>query len=425
MASSAAVPIAVAGASGLGAVLGLSSASKDRAQAKELANQANNILASINLPSIEELTMPELQELVQVGILTPAMAEAAIVEKSAYEDMILDPTGVEAQIAALNQLQDIGASGGMTDAMRARLTAAQDEMRTKLAGQRGSILDQAAQQGVPSSLMAFAAQQAAAGEDARSANLAATEAAADAELRALEALQTSGTLGGNIRSQQASEEQAKAAARDAIATFNAGNQQTVNLTNVQAQNVAQAENLATGQDISNQNVGLANERTRYNVALPQQTFENALAKGQSQAAALTGAAQTAKESANQNTALGGSLLNTAGTVLSNYYSQPNDPNAQKKKNPYGAITTAAHGGVIEMRRGGVVDGPEIVPGDDEMNDVVPALLSANEVVLPRSIADKPSVAAEFVREIQRTKNPNYRRPSTEDVRQVLEALATI
>lgn len=420
MVSSAAVPIAVAGASGLGAVLGLSSASKDRAQAKELANQANNILASINLPSIEELTMPELQELVQVGILTPAMAEAAIVEKSAYEDMILDPTGVEAQIAALNQLQDIGASGGMTDAMRARLTAAQDEMRTKLAGQRGSILDQAAQQGVPSSLMAFAAQQAAAGEDARSANLAATEAAADAELRALEALQTSGTLGGNIRSQQASEEQAKAAARDAIATFNAGNQQTVNLTNVQAQNVAQAENLATGQDISNQNVGLANERTRYNFALPQQMFENALAKGQSQAAALTGAAQTAKESANQNTALGGSLLNTAGTVLSNYYSNP-----YAKVSTTGKAPGKAQGGLIEMRRGGVVDGPEIVPGDDEMNDVVPALLSANEVVLPRSIADKPSVAAEFVREIQRTKNPNYRRPSTEDVRQVLEALATI
>lgn len=56
--------------------------------------------------------------------------------------------------------------------------------------------------------------------------------------------------------------------------------------------------------------------------------------------------------------------------------------------------------------GGPVPGQARVQGDDERNDTVPALLSAGEIVLPRSVAmaeDAPARAAGFVKGIQAAK----------------------
>lgn len=53
-----------------------------------------------------------------------------------------------------------------------------------------------------------------------------------------------------------------------------------------------------------------------------------------------------------------------------------------------------------MSDGGEVPGKPQVFGDDEKNDTVPAWLSPGEVVLPRSVANDPQAAAEFVRSLQ-------------------------
>lgn len=422
MAVPAAVPIALGAASLASSLYGAGKMSKSDKAAANALNEAVSIIQNLGIPSIEELTMPELEQFVVQGILTPAQAEAASVAKSAYEDIELSPEGVQAQIAALNQLQNIAAQGGMTDTMRARLNEAQDQMRTKLAGERGSIMDQYAKMGTPTSLMGFASQMAAAGEDARSANLSATEAAADAEARALEALQAQGTLGGQIREQQASEEQAKAAARDAIAQFNAGNKQATELANVQARNVAQAENLSTAQDIANQNVGLANERTRYNVNLPQVQFDMGVQK----AGALTGALGNVAQNQTSQAAQQGQFWGNLGAGAAQMASQLASSEKDEKKNPFAISTTGAKGGVVEARGGGMIVAPEMVPGDSELNDIVPALLSDGEVIAPRTVVDAgPETTSAFIREVMRGKHPNYRKPSTDDVRKVLTALATI
>lgn len=78
--------------------------------------------------------------------------------------------------------------------------------------------------------------------------------------------------------------------------------------------------------------------------------------------------------------------------------------------------TAAHGGQVPSifhpshpvmaalkARGGNVPGPEIVKGDSPKNDVVPAVLSAKEIVLPKSItlASNPGdKAKDFVEQIK-------------------------
>lgn len=55
--------------------------------------------------------------------------------------------------------------------------------------------------------------------------------------------------------------------------------------------------------------------------------------------------------------------------------------------------------------GGKVPGRPRVFGDDERNDTVPAMLSAGEIVIPRSHAGSPESAAAFVRALQARRSP--------------------
>lgn len=56
------------------------------------------------------------------------------------------------------------------------------------------------------------------------------------------------------------------------------------------------------------------------------------------------------------------------------------------------LLNKAHGGAIDFRTGGHVPGQPKVKGDHEVNDVVPAMLSPGEIVLPRSVALAPDAA---------------------------------
>ena len=61
----------------------------------------------------------------------------------------------------------------------------------------------------------------------------------------------------------------------------------------------------------------------------------------------------------------------------------------------------AYGGVMHMYdAGGGVPGEAMHPGDDGRNDVVPALLSPGEIVLPRSVAYDPEKSRRFVEHIR-------------------------
>lgn len=62
-----------------------------------------------------------------------------------------------------------------------------------------------------------------------------------------------------------------------------------------------------------------------------------------------------------------------------------------------ALGAAPVGGTLMRADGGYVQGPEISAADSEVNDVVPALLSGGEVVVPKTVVQKGSkAAAKFV-----------------------------
>lgn len=224
-------------------------------------------------PSVDSMKV-RLQELVSQGAFTPEEAQTILQENSAYEDIQLDPTARNAQLAALQSLMDVSESDGMSATSRAKLADINDEVMTAQRGARGAILQNAAERGVAGSGLELASQLGEQQAAATRASRQATDVHAAAEQAAYEALIAGANLGGQIRGQDYQVASDKAAATDAINRFNAANKQQVLSQNVDRRNMAQAANLAEKQRISDTNVANANANSVRNSELLQRDFEN-------------------------------------------------------------------------------------------------------------------------------------------------------
>jgi len=142
-----------------------------------------------------------------------------------------------------------------------------------------------------------------------------------------------------------------------------------------------------------------------NPALAQRLASQQAAE-QTQQAAQSGAILKAQES---QAALGG-LQNVYGQMgqqaLGQYGTAQQALSAQEASNQ--RMTGQLVGGAMQglgalagkfFAEGGVVPGEAEVPGDSYSNDKVPAMLSPGEIVIPRSKADDPDKAKEFVDKI--------------------------
>lgn len=132
--------------------------------------------------------------------------------------------------------------------------------------------------------------------------------------------------------------------------------------------------------------------------------ENGSIGGATQASGNLAAAEQGNQSRGDR--LAGGLLNAAGSAF--MPKSPGQPNA------------FAHGGQVSahgpqsiigqhmhnMRSGGHVPGQAVVSGDSSKNDIVPAMLSPGEVVIPRSIMNGKNpaqAAAKFVKAVMAKK----------------------
>jgi hypothetical protein len=280
-------------------------------QAEEALNKALAAYSAVNVPTEQQLTLPQLQQYVQAGMMTPAQAEAVLQKNNAMNSVQSDPNAKAAEMAALKQLQDVASSGGMDATEKARLADTQSQMNQTLQGQRSSVLDQMAARGIPTSLMGTAAQLAFAGQDAEQAHKDALQANADAQTRALAAMAQSGQLGGQIESQNFGEQAQKATSQNAIDQWNAANQTNVNLANQQARQQAGMYNNEQAQNVSNANTQNANARTQYNAQLPQQIYSDQMAKAEGMAGVNKQQADQYSGVAKQNMATSAGLIKLA------------------------------------------------------------------------------------------------------------------
>lgn len=116
----------------------------------------------------------------------------------------------------------------------------------------------------------------------------------------------------------------------------------------------------------------------------------------------------ASQSAAARTGLMGGLLNSIG----------------------GAAASGLMGGAkpgaapAQMAEGGVVEGKEVVKGDSEKNDIVPTLLSAGEIVIPKSATKDIKTAIAFLEKImhERGETPEEEEAEHKDSKETAKKL---
>lgn len=198
--------------------------------------------------------------------------------------------GLQAQQAALQKFMNLASTGDDTQSELMR-TSALREAQQQNQGQQASIMQGMQRRGMGGSTNELVASLLAQQGSNQSATMASQQAAMDAYNRRLDAMRQSASLGEGLRNQEIGLESKNA---DIINSYN---QRVANSGNQYAQyvaglhNDAQLKNLATRQNVMDQNVALRNQYAKDNLdrynQLQQQTFQNnankvGLATGQGQ-----------------------------------------------------------------------------------------------------------------------------------------------
>jgi hypothetical protein len=241
----------------------------------DMLKNAGNALNGISAPDLTKL-IPQLRLQVMQGQMTPAQAAAAIQEASGMQNVNTDAQSLQGQRDALAKLANIGDNNGMTEADRAALAATMNQTAAKTASDRAAQLQQMQMQGNAGTGAELAARLSGVQGGANANAMAGASTAQAAQLRALQAIQ-SGLQGNNaLNTQQFDQAAKKAAAQDAVNSFNAQARQNTNLTNAGYQQQANATNFNTANDIAKTNVGIQNQQAMMPYNATQSNFENQL-----------------------------------------------------------------------------------------------------------------------------------------------------
>lgn len=323
--------------------------------------QVSDQFSGMELPDVSDMQI-QLEQMVQQGVLSPEDAQAALANQSDMNNISLDPNLRKAQMDALGGLQDVS-KDGLTDQDEANLSKIQNQENSAARGSREAILQNAQARGLGGSGLELMSQMKNQQDAATRTSQRDMDIAGSAQDRALQALISAGNMGGSIENQDFSQQAQKAQANDAIAKFNAQNQQQVNLANTQASNAAQGANLGMKQSIADQNVNNRNTQQQYNKQLIQQDFNNRMARNSGSAGvaqANAGAAgkdsQSRANAQNQTIGAGLSFVNPFIGAAAKKYSQDDSEG---------------------MKNGGIVTGDQ--PGSDSE----PRMLEPGEFVVKK------------------------------------------
>ena len=251
-----------------------------------------------NAPRLQDMRIdPEMMKV--IGELDPEMQQVVLQDPSLLQDIVTDPRLRDAQLNALDDLVNIADNDGLDATAKARLNLVNRNAATEERGARDAIIQNANARGIGGSGLELAQKLISNQGSASRRSDQSFDAAAEAEQRALQAIMSSGQLGGQIRGQDFDQDSRVAAAGDAINRFNAANRNTVNAGNVGANNRAAELNLTNKQRVADTNVGIGNANKERNSNLRQQMFDNDLnvAAGRTgNLNAIAGAQQSAGQS---------------------------------------------------------------------------------------------------------------------------------
>lgn len=387
----------------VGGIIGGDKASGDRSKGQGYAEQAFNELLAIGLPPdlSKEIIMQKFQE---AGIMTPELEQEIAQQHSKMAELQEDPETRNAQMEALNTFKSLSKTGlGATD--KAALNQVRDQVQRDLEGKRQQILQNMQQRGMGGSGAELISQLQASQGSANQASEESDRLAAMAQERALSALGRSADLAGNVRSQDFSNESAKARAQDELSRFNVDNQRSVQARNIGAKNQAQAQNLSNKQRIMDANINQANSEKLRQAQAQRDYWNDQLRRSQGRSSAYEGLGNEYTRRGNAIAGREQALWTGIGDIAEKgagmAFGVPSMPSGKKQAgdsyNDYSAY--AAHGGVIEH--------DVKLPGDSKENDKINMNLSKGEAVIPKSIMesdDAPENAKLFLKLMMKLKD---------------------
>lgn len=224
-------------------------------------------LNAIDIPDIEKqrilLENPELM----------GQLDTEQLGSSALEEISLDPKAREAQLNALQSLQQY-ADEGMSDADKFGMEQMLGQVSAATKSNQANIEADMARRGMDSSGASLMSKINAQQSGANTAREQAMQQAAQGQQNRMNALNQLANQSSAMQSQDYSRQANVASAKDAIAQANAANRYQTNATN-----------LAAKQSIENQRANMANQQETFNKGLIQQQFGNEITKatGQNQA----------------------------------------------------------------------------------------------------------------------------------------------
>lgn len=302
----------------VGSILGNQAANRQMDDANRAREEALKLFASIGTPDLasQEVSLIAPQS---VGDYQAILESANNLGPSAMEGISLDPRLQQAQMAALQQLSDIGQTG-LTPAEAAALQQAQSQAQAQAQAKSAQLMQEFARRGTGGSGMELAARMQAAQGASANASAASANLMQQAQQRALQAISNQASLAGQIGQQQFGQQSDVARAKDLINQYNAANQQSVQQRNTQAQNIAAQQNLANRQNIANAAASTANQQQMHNKALIQQQFNNRMARAGGMAGQYSGIANAhegqAGRTADMYAGIGRGVDTAIGTYLS-------------------------------------------------------------------------------------------------------------
>ena len=252
----------------VGAFAGMSA--QDRAEAMRDKALQEWLKVRIPDPAAQKLA---LEEFIVAGKLTPELEQAIKQDPSAFEKVSENSRLKSSRMRALKHLENLG-TGGETFEDRAAQQEALIDATAKARGAQKAIvseLEQRGQLGTTNELLARM-DQGQSDADQMSRNALTTER--DRRARAFKAIESAGSMAGDIADDEYRMNSDKAKAADIISSFNTRNKQDVLSRNVAARNRANEYNLNNEQDVANKNTSMRNFREQYNKELDQKRFDN-------------------------------------------------------------------------------------------------------------------------------------------------------
>jgi len=314
----------------VGGLVGNEAARGSRNAANNAMNQALAQYANIKVPTIAEQLYnftPEMMYQSQ-GQYTPEQEQLVNLGPSEMAGITTDPRLRAAQMQALGSLSELGQTGLAPGDIAAERSL-QRQVSQQEQARQNAILAEMARRGTGGSGMELAAKLNSSQQSAQRGSEASDRLAQQAQARALQALTQSANLGSQMERQQFGEQADIAKAADAIAAWNAANQQNLKTRNVNRQNTGQLTNLQNAQQIANMNAQLKQQAETHRAALPGQRFNQQIALAGGMAGQYGNQAQNyanqAANTANMGAGVGAGIGGIIGAVASAPKSTSNTP----------------------------------------------------------------------------------------------------